>query len=98
MATKERPDSQPPANRGGRPSALNSEHIAALHEIVSEHAQASLAEIAAELPITTMPGASRALSLRRAGMAARIDASELIGEADAHVLRVAARLLELKAR
>lgn len=34
---------------GGRPSALNSEHIAALHEIVSEHAQASLAEIATEL-------------------------------------------------
>ncbi len=49
MATKDRPDSQPPANLGGRPSALNSEHIAALHEIVSEHAQASLAEIASDL-------------------------------------------------
>lgn len=49
MTTKDRSDSQPPANLGGRPSALNSEHIAALHEIVSEHAQASLAEIASEL-------------------------------------------------
>jgi putative transposase len=49
MATKDRSDSQPLVNLGGRPSALNAEHIAALHEIVSGHAQASLAEIAGEL-------------------------------------------------
>lgn len=49
MATKARSDSQPPAHLGGRPSALNSEHIAALHDIMAEHAQASLAEIAGEL-------------------------------------------------
>jgi putative transposase len=49
MATKDRSDSQPPTNLGGRPSALNAEHIAALHDIVSEHAQASLAEIGNEL-------------------------------------------------
>lgn len=49
MATKDQCASQPPVSVGGRPLALNSEHIAALHEIVSEHAQASLAEIASEL-------------------------------------------------
>jgi putative transposase len=49
MATKDRSDSRRPANLGGRPSALNAEHIAALHDIVAEHAQASLAEIAGEL-------------------------------------------------
>lgn len=49
MATEDRSDSQPPPNLGGRPSALKAEHIAALHEIVSEHAQASLAEIGSEL-------------------------------------------------
>lgn len=49
MATKDRSGSQPLVNFGGSPLALNSEHIAALHEIVSERAQASLAEIAGEL-------------------------------------------------
>lgn len=49
MPSKHRSDYQPPTKFGGRPSALNLEHIAALHEIVSEHAQASLAEIAGEL-------------------------------------------------
>lgn len=41
MATKQRSEPQPPA--------LKPEHIAALHEIVAEHAQASLEEIADEL-------------------------------------------------
>jgi transposase len=49
MATKDRSDSQPPLNLGGRPSVLKSKHISALHEIVSEHAQASLTEIASKL-------------------------------------------------
>jgi transposase len=49
MATKQRSEPQPAANPGGRPSALKTEHIAALHEIVTEHAQASLDEIADEL-------------------------------------------------
>jgi len=49
MATKQHSEPQPPANAGGRPSALKPEHIAALHEIVAEHAQASLEEIADEL-------------------------------------------------
>ncbi|MFC5477770.1 hypothetical protein [Massilia suwonensis] len=49
MVTKDRSNSQPPTNLGGRPLALNSEHIAVLHEIVSDHAQASLVEIAGEL-------------------------------------------------
>jgi len=49
MATKQRSEPQPAANPGGRPSALKPEHIAALHEIVTEYAQASLDEIADEL-------------------------------------------------
>ncbi len=49
MASKQRSESQPLANLGGRPSALKLEHIAALHDIVAEHAQASLEEIADEL-------------------------------------------------
>lgn len=49
MATKQHSMPQPPANPGGRPSALKPEHIVALHEIVAEHAQASLEEIANEL-------------------------------------------------
>jgi transposase len=49
MATKERPTSQPLRHLGGRPPALKPEHIAALLEIVAEHAQASLDEIADEL-------------------------------------------------
>ncbi|MFC5513557.1 IS5 family transposase [Massilia jejuensis] len=49
MATKSLPDSQPQANAGGRPPALKPEHIAALHDIVTERAQASLQEIADEL-------------------------------------------------
>lgn len=49
MAAKHYSDSQPPTNSGGRPSALKPEHIAALHDIISEHAQASLDEIANEL-------------------------------------------------
>jgi hypothetical protein len=46
MATKHPPGAQPPANLGGRPPALKPEHIAALHDIVTERAQASLEEIA----------------------------------------------------
>lgn len=49
MATKGLPDSQPQPNLGGRPPALKPEHIAALHDIVAERAQASLQEIADEL-------------------------------------------------
>lgn len=49
MATKHPPDSQPSASHGGRPPALKPEHIAALHDIVTERAQASLQEIADEL-------------------------------------------------
>lgn len=50
MATKHLPgDSQPPINLGGRPPALKPEHIAVLHDIVTERAQASLQEIADEL-------------------------------------------------
>jgi hypothetical protein len=46
MATKHPRDSQPLANLGGRPPALKHEHIAALHDIVTERAQASLQQIA----------------------------------------------------
>jgi hypothetical protein len=49
MASTQRSEPQPLANFGGRPSALKPEHIAALHAIVAEHAQASLEEIADEL-------------------------------------------------
>ncbi len=49
MASKQRSEPRPPANPGGRPPALKPEHIAALHEIVAEHAQARLEEIADEL-------------------------------------------------
>lgn len=49
MVTKHPPDSQPLANLGGRPPALKPEHLAALHDIVAERAQASLQEIADEL-------------------------------------------------
>lgn len=49
MATKSPPDSQPLGNLGGRPPALKPEHLAALHDIVAERAQASLQEIADEL-------------------------------------------------
>jgi transposase len=49
MAAKHPPDSKPPANLGGRPPALKPEHLAALHDIVAERAQASLHEIADEL-------------------------------------------------
>lgn len=46
---KSPPDSQPQASAGGRPPALQPEHIASLHDIVTERAQASLQEIADEL-------------------------------------------------
>jgi putative transposase len=50
MATKHLlDDSQPPVNLGGRPPALKPEHIAVLHDIVTERAQSSLQEIADEL-------------------------------------------------
>jgi transposase len=50
MATKHPLDgSEPPVNIGGRPPALKPEHIAVLHDIVTERAQASLQEIADEL-------------------------------------------------
>ena len=45
MARKARFDLQPTTNLGGRSSALTSAPVAALHEIVAEHKQASLAEI-----------------------------------------------------
>lgn len=40
---------EPSSNAGGRPPALKPEHIAILHDIVTERAQASLQEIADEL-------------------------------------------------
>jgi transposase len=49
MATKHPPHSQPQTNPAGRPPALKPEHIATLHDIVTERAQASLKEIADEL-------------------------------------------------
>jgi putative transposase len=49
MATKRPPNSQLRINLGGRPRALKPEHIAVLHDIVTERAQASLQEIADEL-------------------------------------------------
>jgi transposase len=50
MATKDPLDGiEPSSNAGGRPPALKPEHIAVLHDIVAERAQASLQEIADEL-------------------------------------------------
>ena len=49
MTTKDPLDSQPQPNLGGRQPALKPEHIAALHDIVAERAQASLQEIADDL-------------------------------------------------
>ena len=50
MATKQSLGSTAPSSSaGGRPPALKPEHIAVLHEIVAERAQASLQEIADEL-------------------------------------------------
>lgn len=49
MASKQQSDPRSPANPGGRPSALKPGHIAALHGVVLEHAQASLDKIADEL-------------------------------------------------
>ena len=50
MATRDPLDgTEPSSNVGGRPPALKPEHIAVLHEIVTERAQASLKEIADEL-------------------------------------------------
>lgn len=50
MATKRPLDrTKPSSNVGGRPPALKPEHIAVLHDIVTERAQASLQEIADEL-------------------------------------------------
>lgn len=50
MATKRSLDgSAPSVHLGGRPPALKPEHIAVLHDIVTERAQASLQEIADEL-------------------------------------------------
>lgn len=50
MATKRSLDgSAPSAHPGGRPPAIKPEHIAVLHDIVTERAQASLQEIADEL-------------------------------------------------
>lgn len=46
MATARSQNSQSFAHPGGRPPALKPEHIAALHDIVTERAQASLQEIA----------------------------------------------------
>jgi putative transposase len=50
MATKRSLDgSIPSVHHGSRPPALNPEHIAALHDIVTKHPQACLQEIADEL-------------------------------------------------
>ena len=50
MATRDPLDgAEPSSNVGGRPPALKPEHIAVLHDIVTERAQASLKEIADEL-------------------------------------------------
>jgi len=50
MATKRSlDDSTPSVHSGDRPPALNSEHIAALYDIVTEHARAGLQEIAEDL-------------------------------------------------
>ena len=50
MATTDPLDgTEPSSNAGGRPPVLKPEHIAILHDIVTEHAQASLQEIADEL-------------------------------------------------
>ena len=50
MATRDPLDgAEPSSNAGGRPPALKPEHIAVLHDIVAERAQASLQEIADEL-------------------------------------------------
>jgi putative transposase len=50
MATKRSLDgSVPSVHPGGRPLVLKPEHIAALHDIVTEHAQVRLQEMADEL-------------------------------------------------
>lgn len=50
MATRDPLDgTEPSSSAGGRPPALKPEHIAVLHYIVTERAQASLQEIADEL-------------------------------------------------
>jgi len=50
MATRNPPDgTEASSDTGGRPLALKPEHIVALHDIVTERAQASLQEIADEL-------------------------------------------------
>lgn len=50
MATRDPLDgTEPSSHAGGRPPALKPEHIAVLHDIVTERAQASLQEIADEL-------------------------------------------------
>ena len=50
MATRDPLDgNQPSSNVGGRPPALKPEHMAVLHDIVTERAQASSQEIADEL-------------------------------------------------
>lgn len=49
MATKQQSSSQPPTPTSGRPVALKAEHVAVLRAIVTEHAQASLEDIANEL-------------------------------------------------
>lgn len=50
MATKGPPDgTEPSSHAGGRPSALNPEHIAISRDIVTEHAQTSFEEISDEL-------------------------------------------------
>ena len=49
MATNVSHDCRTEVHAGGRPPALKPQHIAALHDIVIERAQASLQEIADEL-------------------------------------------------
>ena len=49
MATDRSQNTYSLAHLGGRPPVLKAEHIAALHDIVTERAQASLQEIADEL-------------------------------------------------
>ena len=69
MAAQHPSDSQLPGNHGGRPPTLKPEHIAALHDIVEERAQASLQEIADELHHRQSDGSS---SVRTRGLNAGV--------------------------
>lgn len=61
MATIQRSAPQPPVSLGDRPSVLKPENIAALHEIVAEHAQVRLKK----LPMSWIAVAARVSTQRR---------------------------------